>query len=91
MQSLTLEQWKDHIVYVTRELPKTHMNGIGGGYLVKMQEAFDIEDIKVAFGGYEFSYIMKNKNEVLRSTRRENPPAAPSAANPEQRRSCSNL
>jgi hypothetical protein len=64
MQRLTPEQWKNHIVYVTRENPKTSINGVGG-YLTKLQQAFDIEDIKVAFGGYEFSYIMKKGNDDI--------------------------
>lgn len=64
MRSLTPEQWKDHIVYLTREKPKTNMNGVVGGYLAKITDAFDIEDVKNAWGGYEFSYIMKRKNEI---------------------------
>jgi hypothetical protein len=63
MQSLTPDEWKDHIVYITRERPKTSINGLGG-YLVKLQQAFDIEDIKAAYGGYDFSYIMKKKNDI---------------------------
>ncbi len=68
MHSLTPEQWNDHIVYLTRENPKTSIQGVGG-YLTKLTQPFDIEDIKNAFGGYEFSYIMKNKNEVAYSGR----------------------
>lgn len=64
MHSLTPEQWKDHIVYLTRENPKTSINGIGG-YLTKLQQPFDIEDIKLAYGGYEFSYIMKKGNDLV--------------------------
>lgn len=90
MQSLSPEQWKDHIVYLTRENPKTSINGVGG-YLTKLQQPFDIEDIKVAYGGYEFSYIMKKKNEIAHSGRFrvEAPPkfdatreSAPTAAQP---------
>src|SRR5229473_3100140 len=66
---LTPEEWKDHIVYLTRELPKPQMNGIGGRYLVKIVERFDIEDIKNAYGGVEFSYIMKRKNAIVYSGR----------------------
>jgi hypothetical protein len=66
MQSLTPEQWKRHIVYITREQPKTSINGVGG-YLTKLQQAFDIEDIKLAFGGQEFSYIMKRDNDIIYS------------------------
>jgi hypothetical protein len=69
MQQLTPEQWKDHIVYLTRERPKTHMNGVVGGYLAKIVEAFDQEDIKAAYGGYEFSYIMKRGRDVVYSGR----------------------
>lgn len=65
MHSLTPEQWKDHIVYLTRERPKTQMNGVVGGYLAKIVEPFDIEDIKMAYGGYEFSYIMKRGRDVI--------------------------
>jgi hypothetical protein len=68
MRQLTPEQWKDHIVYLTRESPKTTINGLGG-YLTKMCEPFDIDDIKTGFGGREFSYIMKNKNEIVYSGR----------------------
>ena len=68
MHGLTPEQWNDHIVYLTRENPKTSIQGIGG-YLTKLTQPFDIEDIKTAFGGYEFSYILKNKNEVVYSGR----------------------
>jgi len=68
MRKLTPEQWKDHIVYLTRESPKTTINGLGG-YLTKMVEPFDIDDIKLAFGGREFSYIMKNRNEIVYSGR----------------------
>lgn len=58
MQQLSAEDWKDHIVYLTRENPKTSIHGLGG-YLTKLTEAFDQEDVKNAFGGNEFSYIMK--------------------------------
>lgn len=68
MNSLTPEEWKNHIVYLTRENPKTSINGLGG-YLTKLQQTFDIEDIKNAYGGYEFSYIMKKGNEVAYSGR----------------------
>lgn len=68
MQSLTADQWKDHIVYLTRELPRTTINGLGG-YLVKLVQPFDIEEIKQAYGGQEFSYIMKRKNEIMYSGR----------------------
>lgn len=68
MQSLTPDQWKDHIVYLTRELPRTTINGMGG-YLVKLVQPFDIEEIKQAYGGQEFSYIMKRKNEIMYSGR----------------------
>jgi hypothetical protein len=61
---LTLEEWKDHVVYLTRELPKLHTKGIGR-YLVKIVEPFDIDDIKNAYGGFEFSYIMKRKNAIV--------------------------
>src|SRR5258708_2438389 len=92
MQSLSPEAWKNHIVYLTRENPKTSINGIGG-YLTKLQQAFDIEDIKVAFGGYEFSYIMKKGNDDIIYSGRfriESPPkydpsrenATPAAAAP---------
>jgi len=69
MRSQTPQQWKDQdlIVYLTRERPKTHMNGVVGGYLTKIVEPFDIEDIKTAYGGYEFSYIMKRGREILYS------------------------
>lgn len=66
MRSLSEENWKNHIVYLTRERPKTGINGLGG-YLVKMVHPFDIEDIKNAYGGYEFSYIMKKGNEIAYS------------------------
>jgi hypothetical protein len=69
MQSLTPEQWKEHIVYLTREKPKTHMNGVVGGYLAKIVEPFDQDDIKTAYGGYEFSYIMKRGREAIYSGR----------------------
>jgi hypothetical protein len=65
MRGLTPEDWKDHIVYLTRERPKTHMNGVVGGYLTKIIEAFDLDDIKEAYGGYEFSYIMKRGRDAL--------------------------
>jgi hypothetical protein len=68
MASLTQEDWKNHIVYLTRENPKTSINGIGG-YLTKLQQPFDIEDIKLAYGGYEFSYIMKRGNDLAYSGR----------------------
>jgi hypothetical protein len=69
MQSLTPEEWKNHIVYLTREKPKTHMNGVVGGYLAKIVESFEIDDIKTAYGGYEFSYIMKRGRDALYSGR----------------------
>jgi len=68
MQRLSPEEWKDHIIYLTRENPKTSINGLGG-YLTKLQQPFDIEDIKNAYGGYEFSYIMKKKNDIAYSGR----------------------
>jgi hypothetical protein len=68
MQSLTPEQWKEHIIYLTRENPKTSINGVGG-YLTKLQQPFEIEDIKTAYGGYEFSYIMKKDNTIVYSGR----------------------
>lgn len=68
MLSLSQEEWKNHIVYLTRENPKTSINGIGG-YLTKLQQPFDIEDIKLAYGGYEFSYIMKRGNDLAYSGR----------------------
>lgn len=68
MASLSPENWKEHIVYLTRERPKTSINGVGG-YLAKIVEPFDIEDIKTAYGGQEFSYIMKRKNEIMYSGR----------------------
>jgi hypothetical protein len=68
MQGLTPEQWKRHIVYLTREQPKTTINGVGG-YLTKLAQPFDQEDIKNAFGGREFSYIMKRDNQVVYSGR----------------------
>ncbi len=68
MHSLTPEEWRNHIVYLTRENPKTSINGIGG-YLTKLQQPFDIEDIKTAYGGYEFSFIMKNGNDLAYSGR----------------------
>jgi hypothetical protein len=64
MASLTPQEWQNHIVYLTRENPRTSINGIGG-YLTKLSQAFDIEDIKTAFGGYEFSYIMKKGNSMI--------------------------
>lgn len=67
MHALTPEQWKDHIVYLTREKPKTHMNGVVGGYLTKITEPFDIDDIKLAYGGTEFSYIMKRGRDIVYS------------------------
>ena len=69
MQSLTPEEWKEHIVYLTRERPKTHMNGVVGGYLAKIVEPFDQDDIKTAYGGYEFSYIMKRGRDAVYSGR----------------------
>jgi hypothetical protein len=66
MNGLSAEQWKDHIVYLTREQPKTTINGVGG-YLTKLVQPFDIEDIKAAFGGREFSYIMKRDGKILYS------------------------
>lgn len=65
MKQLTPEQWKDHIVYLTRESPKVNMNGMGGGYLTKMVQSFDIDDVKQTYGGYEFSYIMKGRKDEL--------------------------
>jgi hypothetical protein len=65
MQKLTPEEWKNHIVYLTRERPKTHMNGVVGGYIAKIVEPFDVEDIKLAYGGYEFSYIMKKGRDLI--------------------------
>ena len=65
MRSLTPEDWKDHIVYLTRERPKTHMNGVVGGYLTKIIEPFELDDIKDAYGGYEFSYIMKRGRDAI--------------------------
>jgi hypothetical protein len=65
MRSLTPEAWKDHIVYLTRERPKTHMNGVVGGYLTKIIEPFELDDIKDAYGGYEFSYIMKRGRDAI--------------------------
>lgn len=68
MQSLSPDDWREHIVYLTRELPKTTIQGAVGGYLTKLQQAFDLEDIKSAYGGYEFSYIMKGpKNQIIYS------------------------
>lgn len=64
MASLSREDWKDHIVYLTRERPKTSINGVGG-YLAKLVEPFDLEDVKTAYGGQEFSYIMKKKNDLV--------------------------
>jgi len=59
MKQLTPEQWKNHIVYLYRELPRTNIASAGsGGYLAKFSQAFDEEDIKQNYGGYEFSYIM---------------------------------
>jgi len=66
MQRLTPEQWNDHIVYVTREEPKTSINGLGG-YLFKTVTPFDIDEIKMAYGGRVFSYIMKKKGELIYS------------------------
>lgn len=66
MQQLSEEEWKDHIVYLTRERPKTSINGLGG-YLTKITQPFDREDIKQAYGGNEFSYIMKKKNDLIYS------------------------
>lgn len=68
MAGLTTEQWKDHIVYLTREQPKTTINGVGG-YLTKLVQSFDVEDIKQAYGGREFSYIMKRDNKLIYSGR----------------------
>lgn len=64
MLGLTAEEWRDHIVYLTRESPKSGVSGIGG-YLAKMTEPFDVEDIKLKYGGYDFSYIMKKSNMIL--------------------------
>jgi len=68
MASLSPEQWKEHIVYLTRERPKTSINGVGG-YLAKIIEPFDLEEVKTAYGGQEFSYIMKKKNDIVYSGR----------------------
>ena len=64
MQSLTPEEWKEHVVYLTREEPKTSINGLGG-YLTKMMGPFEIDDVKNAFGGVRFSYIMKKGPKVV--------------------------
>lgn len=64
MAGLSPKEWESHIVYITREVPKASINGMGG-YLVKMTEPFDIEDIKTIYGGREFSYIMKKGNEIV--------------------------
>jgi hypothetical protein len=61
--------WRNHIVYLTRELPKTSINGLGGGYLTKITQPFDMEDIKQTYGGYEFSYIMKKDDKIAYSGR----------------------
>lgn len=66
--SLTPEQWKNHVIYLTRELPKTSINGLGG-YLTKLQQPFDFEDIKQAYGGYEFSYFLKEGNDICKKCR----------------------
>jgi hypothetical protein len=61
------KEWEEElIVYLTREEPKTGINGTGG-YLVKLVQPFDIEDIKRAYGGYRFSYIMRKKGTILYS------------------------
>src|SRR5260370_33548646 len=65
MRSLTPEDWKDHIVYLTRERPKTHMHVVVGCYLTKIIEPFELDDIKDAYGGYEFSYIMKRGRDAI--------------------------
>jgi hypothetical protein len=65
---LSPDQWKNHIIYLTRELPKTSINGLGG-YLTKLQQPFDFEDIKQAYGGYEFSYILKEGNDICKKCR----------------------
>jgi hypothetical protein len=69
IQQLTPEQWKNHVVYITRENPKTGINGIGG-YLTKLQQSFDADDIKTAYGGYEFSYILKEGADICKKCRR---------------------
>jgi hypothetical protein len=68
LQALTPEQWKEHIVYLTRDNPKTSINGIGG-YLAKLTQPFDVDDIKTAYGGYEFSYILKEGRDICKRCR----------------------
>ena len=68
MQSLSPKGWERHIVYLTREEPKTGIKGVGG-YLTKLTGPFTIEDIKNAFGGYEFSYIMNRDGKIIYSGR----------------------
>src|SRR5260370_522075 len=41
------------------------MNGVVGGYLTKIIEPFELDDIKDAYGGYEFSYIMKRGRDAI--------------------------
>src|SRR5260370_31407167 len=65
MRSLTPEDWKDHIVYLTRERPKTHMNGVVGGYLTKIIQPFELDQIKEPYGGYQFNYIMKRSPDAI--------------------------
>ncbi|HVC00268.1 MAG TPA: hypothetical protein VNJ12_13190 [Candidatus Dormibacteraeota bacterium] len=67
-QSLTPKDWEHHIVYLTREEPKTGIKGMGG-YLTKISQPFTIEDVKRAWGGYEFSYIMNRDGKILYSGR----------------------
>lgn len=64
MASLSEAQWREHIVYLTRENPRSSIAGTGG-YLTKFTQAFDQEDIKQAYGGYDFSYIMKKNNKII--------------------------
>ena len=66
MRSLSPEEWRNHIVYITRENPKTSIGGVGG-YLCKVVQPFDIDEIKNTYGGYEFSYIMKKENKIVYS------------------------
>jgi len=67
MHTLTPEEWKDHIVYLTREQPKYNIAAGGGGYLTKFVQPFDLEDVKQLYGGYEFSYIMNKGRKIVYS------------------------
>jgi hypothetical protein len=63
LEQLTPEDWVSHEVHLYRRRPKVALQGLGG-YLAKFQQAVTIDDIKHAFGGYDFEAMLKKDGKL---------------------------